>query len=96
MKVVINACYGGFSLSYLAVERYKELSPNSKIDENVVCYGNIKRNDPLLVQIVEELGEKSSGKYSKLKVVEIPDDVDWVLQEYDGKEWIAENHRTWE
>jgi hypothetical protein len=29
-------------------------------------------------------------------VVRIPADVDWVLQEYDGLEWIAERHRTWE
>jgi len=31
-----------------------------------------------------------------LKIVEIPADVDWVLMEYDGCEWVAEKHRTWQ
>ncbi len=26
----------------------------------------------------------------------IPDDVKWQIEEYDGLEWIAEKHRTWE
>ena len=33
--------------------------------------------------------------YSELKVVEIPDDVEYDIQEYDGNEWVAEKHRTW-
>jgi len=27
--------------------------------------------------------------------VEVPDDVDWYVEEYDGLEHIAERHRTW-
>ena len=56
---------------------------------------DIARNDPVLVSIVEEMGEDSWGKYAYLKVVVIPDDVDWEIGEYDGREWIAEKHRTW-
>jgi hypothetical protein len=44
---------------------------------------------------VEELGEAANGSYARLKVVEIPDDVEWTIKEYDGDEWIAEKHRTW-
>jgi hypothetical protein len=39
--------------------------------------------------------EKSSGVYAELKIVDIPDDVEWEIDEYDGKEWVAEVHRTW-
>ena len=54
-----------------------------------------RRNDSVLVEVVETLGDKASGKYSELKVVEIPDDVtDWRIEEYDGWEHIAEG-RTW-
>lgn len=53
------------------------------------------RNDPILIQVIEELGDKANSKFSKLKIVEIPDDVDWNIEEYDGNEWIAEKHRTW-
>jgi hypothetical protein len=49
----------------------------------------------VLIQVVEELGEKASGRFADLKVVEIPDDVEWQIDEYDGLEWVSERHRTW-
>ena len=56
---------------------------------------DIDRTHPLLIQVVEELGEEANGPCSKLKIIEIPDDVEWEIEEYDGIEWIAEKHRTW-
>lgn len=56
---------------------------------------DIERNDPILIQVVEELGDKANDRYSELKIVEIPDDVKWQIDEYDGAEWVAEQHRTW-
>ena len=56
---------------------------------------DIKRDDPLLLQVVKELGSKASSRFSKLKVVRIPADVKWQIEEYDGLEWVAEAHRTW-
>lgn len=53
------------------------------------------RTDLDLIAVIEELGEKANDKYAKLKVVEIPSDVDWQIEEYDGYEHIAEKHRTW-
>lgn len=74
---------------------YKEGHLND--DDHYLWDGEIERNDPTLVWVVEVMGSKSaSGNYASLKVVEIPDDVDWELMEYDGREWIAEKHRTWE
>lgn len=55
----------------------------------------IKRNEPLLVQCIEQLGTKANGDYSKLKIVEIPDNIEYTIEEYDGREHIAEVHRTW-
>ena len=55
----------------------------------------IPRNDPTLVAVVEKLGVKADGFCATLKVVEIPEDVDWDIGEYDGNEWVAEKHRTW-
>jgi len=54
------------------------------------------RTDSDLIAVVEELGEWSWGQYANLKIVEIPDGVEWYIEEYDGKEHIAEAHRTWE
>ena len=49
----------------------------------------------MLVSVVEHLGNGADGNFSSLKVVQIPADVTWVIEDYDGKEWIAEQHRTW-
>lgn len=66
-----------------------------KVDELYWYYNDLERDDPILVQVVEELGEKACDVYSKLEVVEIPDDIDWYIDEYDGRESIHENHRSW-
>ncbi|WP_058211288.1 hypothetical protein [Lactococcus lactis] len=44
------------------------------------------RGNKDLVEVVEELGEKASGKYSNLKVVEIPDGASYEISDYDGIE----------
>ncbi len=158
MKVVINACFGGFSLSPLAVKRLAELrgkpcffftqrdpagnlslreyfpisveaaegefmfsaftvpdpaaaglrqddwhemtmderkASNERYQAVSLTSRPDERHDPLLVQVVEELGDKASGKCAKLRVVEIPDGTDYEISEYDGNEHIAERHRTW-
>ena len=51
---------------------------------------------PVLVQVVEKLREKANGRTAKLKVVEVPDDVEWIICEYDGWECVAEKHRVWD
>ena len=53
------------------------------------------RAHTLIVRVVEELGEEASSDLASLEVVEIPDDVEWEISEYDGNEHIAEKHRTW-
>lgn len=160
MKIVINKCFGGFSLSAKAIARLAELqgrmayffvrdlrgpggfnsplkpvsveeadarstfmfhaydvpNPNEvlpdqsnwnslsmkdRIEQNRIydlhsldCRPD-NRSDALLVQVVEELGDAANGKHAELAVVEIPDGVEYVIEEYDGNETIAEAHRTW-
>ena len=66
-----------------------------KAEDSLFTETNLKRNDAELVRVVEELGEAASGKFSSLKVVEIPEDVKWHISEYGGLEHVAEDHRTW-
>ena len=67
-------------------ERYSEVSFSAR---------DLKRNDPILVKVVEELGEKANGRCAQLKIVEVPDDIEWQVEEYDGNEHVAEVHQTW-
>lgn len=60
------------------------------------CWTRDNREHPLVVRVVEELGTDASGRFADLKVVEIPDGVQYTIEEYDGLEHIAEVHRTWE
>ena len=78
-------------------EKSKTVTPDTfkTTNKTYLSYYDIERDDPILVQVVEELGDLASGSYSKLKVVEIPDDVNWEIDEYDGLESIHEVHRTW-
>lgn len=134
MKVVINTCYGGFSLSpkavkWLADKRGQQcyffqsrhidgkhtyipfdgefpeglfwvaFSTDKPTHENYSKYRldcrPSDRTDPLLVQVVEELGEQANGSAAELKVFDIPDDVKWHISDFDGIETIHENHRVW-
>ena len=67
------------------------------IDDNTVLPNDsdIPRDSPALVACVKTLGERANGSCAKLVIVEIPDDVDFKINEYDGLEHIAEKHRTW-
>ncbi len=78
----------GYSASWMSV--YK--------DRIIYFYDNFSANartDLALIKIVEELSNAANGYFAKLKIVEIPDDVTFVIEENDGMETIAEVHRTW-
>ena len=92
MKVVINRCFGGFGLSDEALARYNELAGT-----NLEYWPyREERNNALLVQVVEELGAKANDLCADLKIVDIPDDVEWYVHEYDGLESVYEKHRIWD
>jgi hypothetical protein len=90
MKIVVNACHGGFGLSPRAKARYLAEKNCQSIRDL-----DIPRDDPVLVKLVEELGDEAGNLFAELRVVEIPDDVNWYIEEYDGLEWVAERHRRW-
>ena len=91
--VVINTCYGGFGLSERAVRDYKNMAG---ITDPKWYDRDIPRDDPYLIKIVRDLGMTANGAHANLKIVEIPPDVEWQIEEYDGNEWVAEKHRIWQ
>ena len=41
------------------------------------------------------MGDSANDDFAKLKIIKIPNNVKWQIEEYDGSEWVAEKHRTW-
>lgn len=138
MKIVLNKCYGGFSLSHEAMMRifekrgikvfpyisdwkgattcYSKFSPDKlehpmlltsityfqedpKLDSFLETWAEESKYEPIylnfdydartdkdLIEVVEALGKAASGRFAKLKIVEIPDGASYEIEDYDGIE----------
>jgi len=64
-------------------------------DKEYFSIYDFDRDDEVLVQVVEELGKEANGSHSELEVVEIPQGVEWEIDNYDGIETVEEKHRSW-
>jgi len=140
MKVVYNACYGGFSISHEGMLRYAEIkgiklypekeprfgfttywtcppdqrpkclegedfhrasmeervASNNAYDASQLSTRDFDRNDPALVQMVEELGEKANGDCAGLAIEDVPAGSLWRIDEYDGNERVmTQNDYEW-
>lgn len=87
----------GENLIFSVAKVFQLIDPNFMANEG---YGR-SRDGPLTIYAVQKLGgyTKRGGvaawRYEDIKLVDIPNDVDWEICEYDGSEWIAEKHRKW-
>lgn len=97
VKIVINKCYGGFGLNDAALQVLADRLHVTVDAVQDMQYRDFLefRTNPELVKLVEEMGANCWGAFAELKVVEIPDDVSWYIDEYDGIESINEQHRSW-
>lgn len=98
--IVLNTSYGGFRLSDRVKQLYLEATRGTPRPEHWYIHTDVARDDPDLIRIIRAVGlDKacdSEGGFTKLKIVEIPDDVlEWEIMDYDGIEWVAETHRRW-
>lgn len=82
MKLVYNTCYGGFGLSQKAQDRINELKGQKLV------YWDLDRFDPILVRVVEELGDEANTLYSALRIVDLPPGTRYRIDEYDGNECV--------
>ena len=107
-KMVINSCWGGFGLSPAAHARIGSVYVKSDDAEYGIGYWDTSswnqgleqdspefRSLPALVEVVELLCDEASGSHSRLRVVDVPDDAEVYISEYDGRETVREVHRSW-
>lgn len=148
MKIVVNKCYGGFSISLEALKelvkrnaacvesctpkhyyggdndkyhrkdeweqkwnedfkRFEDIGDGFMADKrrqyNVYKDGLLyslksrydMRTDKDLVDVVEKMGEAANGWAADLRIVDVPDNIQWEIDDYDGIETVHELHRSW-
>lgn len=64
-------------------------------EEDYLYLKEAYRADSVLIEVVEEIGEEANGLCADLTVVEIPDGMDYVIDDYDGIETLHANVPTW-
>lgn len=96
-KIVYNACYGGFDLSTKAMELYltkivANYTPHPSggfiVDGRYFSADDIERDDPALVEVVEELGDEANTDYSYIMVADLTPGTRYFIHEYDGLETL--------
>jgi len=101
MKIAINTCYGGFCVSKKVFDElgiewdgygYLDNRSFGIKDENY----DVWRTNPTLIAAIKKIGCKAaSGDCAEIAILDIPDDIKWTIDEYDGCESIHEVHRSW-
>lgn len=84
MQKIVISCKGDFALS----EEVCAFLYNRD-------YSGIARDNIDLVDVVESFGKSSWGDGCILKIVEIPDDVNWVVNRIGDREYVQEVLRRW-
>lgn len=91
VKLVVNKCYGSFSLSREQALAYgfSEADLVESIDGKLKYHdlADIDRTDARLIEVVE-MGLPSAWA-SNLQIVEIPDGAHYKIHEYDGNEYVV-------
>ena len=84
--IMYNTCYGGFSVSNSAIEEYRRQCPEA---QEVSCY-SVERHDPVMVGIVQKMGERANGQCAKINLKEIPAEYlgHYEIGEYDSMEHV--------
>jgi len=77
--------YDGFMSTYAILSTPDEVSSDD----------NKFRTHPDVIAVVEALGKGANGSCAGLEIIEIPDGINWHIDEYDGVETVHEAHRSW-
>lgn len=93
MRVIYNACYGGFGLSDKALTLYNDYRKDAGLPVVKWCVEIKPRHDPLLLAVIDQLGHDANGDFSELKIKEIPPEYTncYEIREYDGWERVVCN-----
>lgn len=91
-EVVYNNKYGGFDISPEGLAEY-----NKRTGKDVKYAEAIRNEDPVLISLVKEMGDKINTKNSKLRIATFSKEFHDFLQwnEYDGKESVSIDYQKY-
>jgi len=72
--------------SFYSMSLEERIAYNQKYSEQTWDYNRISRHDSILIQVVEELGEKANGRHANLCITEVQSK--YRIDEYDGNESV--------
>ena len=97
LSIMVNECFGGFGLSDAAITEYRRrcaaqtVVVDGDLDDSArSAYEGIARHDPVMVQVVRDLGPAASAAYGDVRIREIPERfvAHYSISDYDGRETI--------
>ena len=95
LEIMVNKCYGGFGFSEEA--RLLYLKRKGLRHDLEMYFDDIERHDPVMVQIVKELGPRANGFCAKIEIEKIPlrFGKHYAINDYDGSEGVWINHESY-
>ena len=82
--------------AFLIYYSTKPLKNGKNDNDSYFSCSDIDRDDVDLVRAVRKLKKKANARFANLKIIKIPTDVEFEVDEYDGLESIHEKHRSWQ
>ena len=88
VEILYNKCFGGFGFSSEAMNEY--YNRKQTVDPSSFSEYEIERHDPVMLQIVKELGPRANGYCARLAIQSIPSHFVkyYEIDEYDGSESV--------
>jgi hypothetical protein len=69
----------------------RKASNQAYAEKTLPSLRDICRHDPVLIQVIEELGERANGECAQLAIEELPSGTAYRIDEYDGRETVETN-----
>jgi hypothetical protein len=66
----------------------ERIASNKFHSDHTISNREIPRDDPVLIQVIEELGAEANGSYASLAIAEIAPGTKYRIDEYDGAESV--------
>lgn len=74
--------------AWFALTTEERIASNKAYGAATISNRDIPRDDPHLVQVVEELGEEANGPHASLCIADVPKGTQYRIDEYDGRESV--------